>query len=311
MRILVICSGNSLSGEFIFKNNQSFIYEQAESLIYLNYKYDTFFIKGKGVLGYLKNYTSLRKKIKDYKPDIVHAHYGLSALLAVLQRKAPVVTTFHGTDVNNKKNRLYSRVASILSKECIFVNSSQPSKISYKGDMNIVPCGVDTDIFYPVDKRIARQELNLVVGKNYALFASAFSNEVKNYPLAKSAIELYQGDIELIALKGYSRKQVALLLNAVDFVLMTSFSEGSPQIIKEAMACNCPIISVDVGDVKNVISSTDRCFIVPYSPESIALQISKLCSNTKRTSGRDNIQHLTLHNIAIEVVDIYRKALTE
>ena len=67
-------------------------------------------------------------------------------------------------------------------------------------------------------------------------FASNFSNKVKNYQLAKKALKHLNKKIHLIELVGYNRDEVNILLNAVDFLLMTSISEGSHQIIKEAMA---------------------------------------------------------------------------
>ena len=94
----------------------------------------------------------------------------------------------------------------------------------------------------------------------YGLFSSNFSNKVKNYQLAKKALKHLNKKIHLIELVGYNRDEVNILLNAVDFLLMTSISEGSPQIIKEAMACNCPIITTDVGDVTVARRSSGGAF---------------------------------------------------
>ena len=116
MRILIIASGNS-------SQISPFVKEQAEALWNKGLSVDFFLIKGKGLFGYLKNYFLLIKKIKNKKYDLIHAHYGLSGLLATLQFSVPVVITFHGSDVNMKKNYIFSRIASRLSTTNIFVTS--------------------------------------------------------------------------------------------------------------------------------------------------------------------------------------------
>ena len=102
MKILIVCSGNQEN--FKFEIHHAFVYEQIEEVKKTyNIEYDTFFIKGKGILGYLKNLKTLKNKIRDYSPDFVHAHFGLSGLLSCLQNIVPVVITFHGSDVNISK----------------------------------------------------------------------------------------------------------------------------------------------------------------------------------------------------------------
>ena len=121
MRILIIASGNS-------SHISPFVKEQAESLIKQGLSVDFFLIKGKGLFGYLKNYFLLMKKIRNKEYDLIHAHYGLSGLLATMQLSVPVVITFHGSDVNMKKNYIFSRIASRLSTANIFVHRSLSEK---------------------------------------------------------------------------------------------------------------------------------------------------------------------------------------
>ena len=153
MRILIIASGNSAK-------MSPFVREQAESLIKKGVSVDFFLIKGKGIFGYLKNYFLLNKKIKSDKFDLLHAHYGLSGLLATLQLSVPVTITFHGSDVNMKKNYLFSRIASRLSASNIFVHRSLPEKLKiYREPLNIIPCGFDNNLFFPIPKDKARKIL--------------------------------------------------------------------------------------------------------------------------------------------------------
>lgn len=304
MKILIVCSGKPSNPKWSFELNRSYVYEQAESLIDL--EYDTYIIEGNGLIGYLKNYPAMIKKIKSYKPDLIHAHYGLSGLLANLQRKVHVITTFHGSDINVPFIRIFSYIASKMSIENIFVHEDQPRKIFYKKDIHLIPCGVDRNFFYPLDKYKSRKILGLEIDKNYALFTGAFTNNVKNYSLAKEAIAQSKYNIELLELKGYTREEVKLLMNAVDFLLMTSLTEGSPMVIKEAMCCNCPIVSVDVGDVKNVVSDTEGCCVTSYDADEISKSIDMVLELDSKTTGREKMEKYSLEKIASKVFKIYK-----
>ncbi|MGE0078437.1 MAG: glycosyltransferase [Bacteroidales bacterium] len=304
MKVLIIYSGNA--GRI-----SPFIKEQADAIFLNGINVSFFPIVGKGVLGYLGNLFKLRKKIKIEKPDIIHAHFGLSGLLATLQKLTPVVVTFHGTDISNKQNRKYSIFADKLSKYSIFV-SDKLSKSIHSRNYSILPCGVDLNVFKLVDQIVARTELGLSNEFVYILFASSFDNSIKNYPLASSAIELLNNPrIKLLELKNYNRQQVGLLFNAVNCALLTSFSEGSPQFIKEAMACNCPIVSTDVGDVKDNLLGLDGCYITTYDSQDVADKIQLSLNFAKRTDGRNRIIQLGLDSdsIANKLVGIYKQVI--
>lgn len=308
MRILIVCSGNAEN--FDFKIHQAFIFEQIESLRRgYNIKYDTFFIKGKGILGYLKNIPLLRTKIKIFKPDIIHAHFGLSGLLSCLQKKIPVVITFHGSDAYDPQVRLLSVVSGRLSRFNIFVSDKIRDKIKTNDRYLVIPCGINIDKFYPIDIKISREKLNMEPHKKYILFSSGFDNLVKNSSLAFSALKKLGRDHELIELKNRSREDVNLLLNASNLLLLTSFSEGSPQIIKEAMATNCPIVATDVGDISEVIDNTEGCYLTIFDPNDVADKIDQAIKFDKRTSGREKIKHLDNNLISTKIYKIYEQII--
>lgn len=303
-KVLIVASGNA-------NTKSPFVLEQVNALKKKGIEFDFFQIKGKGIIGYLNNYKRLIEQIKSIGPDIVHAHYGLSGLLAVFQRKIPVVTTFHGSDINVTKNRILSKIADLLSAVSIFVSIDLAIKLNKKKP-NVIPCGVDLDVFYPVDKNATRLKLGMSLHKKYLLFSSSFKNTVKNYPLAKAAIaKIPNDDIELIELKGFDRVKVALLMNAVDAVLLTSFTEGSPQFIKEAMACNTPIISTNVGDVAEIIKDIDGCYLTNNRPEDVASNIQKALKFNNKTNGRNNISRFDNSTIADKIVKLYNSILKE
>ena len=283
MKILILCSKNS--GRIA-----PFITDQVEALQKAGVVCDYFTVEGKGVKGYLRNYTPMMRKIREFQPDIIHAHYGLSGLLANLQRKVPVVTTYHGSDINNPKVLRYSKVSIILSAWNIFVSKKNIKLARVKKKFSLIPCGVDTNIFRPMDRKAERKKLGFSESDNIVLFAGAFDNPVKNPELATEAVSKISV-ARMIELKGYNRKQVAGLMNAVDVCLMTSHTEGSPQFIKEAMACNCPIVSVNVGDVKEVLEGVNGCLITEKSAINVALKIQEVLIKNERTNGYEKIKN--------------------
>lgn len=182
--------------------------------------------------------------------------------------------------------------------------------IGTHGRFAIIPCGIDLNKFIPIAQKFARLALNLDPMKKYILFTSRFDNPVKRYPLAAKSIEYSGCHAELIELKNKSRGEVNLLLNACDLLLLTSKSEGSPQIVKEAMACNCPIISTDVGDIKDILNNTLGCYIVSSNPIEIGEKIKQVISDSGRTRGREVITHFDNHIIAQRIDIVYREVLS-
>lgn len=302
MKVLIVCSKNS--GKIA-----PFIIEQASSLVACGVEVDFFTVEQKGWIGYVKSRKSLLQKIAVFKPDILHAHYGLSGLLANLQRRVPVVTTYHGTDINNDRIFKFSKVAILLSKYNIFVSAKNVEKSNVKKNYALIPCGVDTTTFKPQEIIECRKKLRLDLNNKYVLFAGSFNNQVKNPALALQAVAQLN-DVELIELKGYSRENVSVLMNAVNVCLMTSFTEGSPQFIKEAMACGTPIVTVNVGDAKEVIANTEGCYVCDtYQIEEIIDKLQRAVHFNRRTNGRDEIltSGLDLKTTAEKILTLYNK----
>jgi len=306
MKVLIVGSGNSIYGI------SPFIKEQGDSLKVMGIEINYFLIEGRGIFGYLRNLPRLIKKIKRERYNLIHAHYGLSGLLCVLQRKVPVIITFHGSDINSSHHKYFSKIAMYMSAYSIFVHESIKDKIKAKNRYSILPCGINLQIFFPMERQKARKIFGIPLDKKMILFSSAFDISVKNFPLAQKAVEILNAyEIELVELKGYTPEQVNVLVNAADLVLVTSFSETGPLIVKEAMACNIPIVSTDVGDAKEVIGKTKGCYITTFEPEDVADKIKKAMGFGKRTTGRENIKYLESSVIAKQIIDIYKRLLNE
>lgn len=285
-----------------------FVTQQVAALEKQGVECQFFPVKSKGVAGYLKHLKALNNAIRDFHPDVVHAHYGLCGLLANLQRRVPVVTTYHGSDINDKKVLPLSKMAMRLSAWNIFV-SKKTIDIAQPGNKySLLPCGIDLSELQLTDKQEARKRMNLQNDKKYILFAGAFDNAVKNASLAQEAVAfLNDENVELLELKGYSHDEVTLMMCAADVFLMTSISEGSPQVIKEALACGCPIISVDVGDVKERIAAIEGCVVVERDADKLAFALKNALALGKRTEGRDAIirDGLTNEAIVLRLNEIY------
>jgi len=255
--------------------------------------------------------------------DIVHAYYGFhSALFAAIIKRRPLIITFIGSDalrepLRNKAYRILQRFVVSRSNHIIAVSSgirnilisdlaADPNKIS------LITFGIDLGLFKPIPKEAARKELGFPSDKKLVLFPSSPKRTEKRFDVFQKAMELLQKDNHNIAPvilsnNGRPYSEVPLVMNACDVLVLTSDSEGSPTVIKEAMACNLPIVSVDVGDVAEVIRNTANCYICKQDPADIAERIRLVLSEDIRTTGRNNIKHLSSKKIIKELVGLYRK----
>ena len=377
MKIFIVASDKQ--GHFA-----PFIEEQMAALEARGIEVLRYGITGKGIIGYLRELPALRRIIRKVRPDLIHAHYGLSGLLANLQRMVPVVTTYHGSDINVPSILRFSKIAMRLSAHNIFVSkrnvvialgdeamrllgdkakgtmdevkgerlevrgtengeadapASTPYTLHLTPKNTLLPCGVNIPEPWSEMQTQWVGQLTLnqwVHGKldkevKYVLFAGAFDNAVKDPELAKSVIAVYNSSftnsqspiansqspitnnqIELIELKGYNRDQVTALMYNCHALLMTSKTEGSPQVVKEAMACGCPIVSVDVGDVAERTSGVEGCYVVPTrEPKDIAEALQKALAFNGRTNGRERIIEMGLSNeqVAKRLEHIYKNVL--
>lgn len=299
MKILIVANTNR--GTYA-----PFVVAQAEALQREGVAVVWFGVVGHGVAGYLRNIPLLRKTIAKEKPDIVHAHYGLCGVVACMQRQVPVVTTYHGSDINHKKARLLCRPALQRSAVNIFVSQHLKELAGKCSNAIVQPCGIDLEQFPETPKPQARARMGLALEGKYVLFCSAFDNPVKNAPLAQEALRQLP-EATLVELKGYSQDEVALMMRAVDCLLMTSHSEGSPQVIKEALACGTPIVSVDVGDVAWLTEGVEGCWLAERNPDDIAWKLRQAINFSQPTAGRRRIESLGIvnHTIALKLKEIY------
>lgn len=318
MRILFVHSGNAVGGD---STKYTFVSEQGEALQRLGCEVDYFAIMGHGIIGYLQNIRILRKKIKERKPDVLHAHYGLCGLVANLAtRKVPVITTYHGSDNNLQYLRHLSKINMRLSAWNIFVSKRtvRVAGCTDKSKCSVLPCGILLNDEQLQSKEQARTTLGWGIRERKVLFAGAFNNAVKDSELAFAAMNELEGlgiyDAELVELKGYSRHQVNTLMCAADCLLMTSKTEGSPQVIKEAMACGCPIVCVNVGDVAERMEGVAGCYVAKTrEPKEIAALVERALQFKGKTEGRQKIINdgLSQEQVAKQLITLYNKVIRD
>ncbi len=310
-----------------YANHQlPFVTEQGEAIRALGHEVDYFLVKG----NYLKAVGALKKRIREFQPDIVHAHYGLSAITAELQSIVPVVTTFHNGETHQGWVNLLSSLMSLRAKHVIYVAQHIHDMVYFKAkNYSIIPCGVSMDQCVVMGKEEARKKLGWGAKKKYIMFGGAFDNLRKNYALLKEAVDKLnlkleilnlKSHIEIVEMRGLSREQCVLRMNACDVFALPTKNEGSPQALKEAMACNCPIVATDVADIKHLLGGLAGHYVLPnkkgdaawwkgdeHSAEELAELLKQALSFEGRTKGRERIVELGYTNelVAKKIVKIY------
>lgn len=305
----------------------SYVTTQAEALREQGLDVDIFTLptEGSALRRYLRGALELRRLARSGRYDVLHAHYGYMGVIARMQRALPLVVTFHGSDLlggvtdpsgrHSLESRIGVRVGQALSRwvDAAIVQSGEMArKLGGRDHVNVISHEVDLELFRPVERGDARQQLGLDPERPYLLFAAHPRVHVKRYPLAEAAVQLLgeRGvDAELLTVHREPQERLALYMNACDALVFPSFQEGSPNIVKQALACNLPIVSTDVGDVRELLGDAEGCFVCPPDAGAFAEKLEALATRPRRTSGRDRVRHLTKPLVAKRVVQVYEAAL--
>jgi teichuronic acid biosynthesis glycosyltransferase TuaC len=290
----------------------TFVHDQVEDLRKAGIEVDVVFINGrKSKLNYLWGVFSYWKQLLTQRYDIVHAHYALSGIISRLQFRHPLVVTYHGVEVlsghgapwltflSRNAARLFDRVIVVAQAEADILNRS---------NVIVIPCAIDVDVFEPIPLPEARSQLGLPMDKQLVLWAGEHWRHQKRFELVEEAMELVTKrcqEAELVLVSGQPHEVIPIYMCACDALVLTSRYEGSPMVVKEAMACNLPIVSTRVGDVPEVIDGTEGCFLAEPEAEDVADKLLWVLDWGKRTNGRANIQHLASEPITRRVIEVY------
>lgn len=295
----------------------SFVASQVESLREEGIETDVYFIDGhRSKWEYLKAIWAIRPLLTRGGYDLVHSHYGLSAVYPLLFHRLPVVVSFLGDDVlgGERFPVLKSRVSDFVSRraDAVIVKSDEMKERLGLAAAHVVPNGVDFRRFRPLDRAESRKKLGYALDRRYAIFPYDPARAVKGFDLASDAMRIVAESVpaEIKTVSGVDPAMMPDHYNAADLLLLTSLSEGSPNAVKEALACNLPVVSTPCGDVAERLAGVSSCHLVDRSPRRLADAIlSVLASQNPRSNGREKIASLESSVIARRIIEIYRRAL--
>lgn len=285
----------------------AFVASQVTSLRKLGLHCDVLFIDmGKSKMELLKSIGRVRCALSSGQYDLIHAHFGYNGIPAALQKKVPYVISFCGTDLNHPKHRSISKWVAKRANACIVKSESLQKLLNLPA--HIIPNGVDLDRFKPENKTDARRQLNLDLHKKYVLFVSTdLARPEKRYELAKDAVA--QAGCELLTMNNSTPAEAPSFFKAADALILSSTYEGSPNVIKEALACNLPIVSTDVGDVRTHIQNVHNCQVCHDTVTDLANGLRAVLADGKPTNGRNKIAHLSTDYIAKQILQLYQQIL--
>ena len=309
MKVLFVSSGNSATGI------SPVIANQAESLRKLGVDVEHFVIQGKGIKGYFSVVSKLRKQFKYFQYDCVHAHYALTGIVSAFAGAKPLVVSLMGSDlIEIFWQRMASRFFSRIYWNITIVKSGQMRKLLNGSQVKIIPNGVDLSRFRPI---VTDKMKEFLPGnkKPLIIFIGNPSRKEKNHSLAKQAIDrLKNMEFHFLTLSGTKNELIPSYMNAASVFILPSLWEGSPNVVKEAMACNCPVVATDVGDVRWLFGNEPGYFIADFTPEDFAAKIKMALEFSKkygRTNGRKRIIELGLdsESVARQIIHVYQEVL--
>jgi glycosyltransferase involved in cell wall biosynthesis len=294
-----------------------FVKEQVDALsrYYPEINNKVWFLRGYvSKLNYILSVFTINWHLLFHKYDIIHVHSALSGIfLLFLPSRKNVIITLHGTEILDPAQYRISKHVIKKVKHLICVSKEIErivKKERLEATIYTVPCAV-LDHFFTDNREKKGTTVKIA-------FASAKWRDVKNYPLFKKIITQLKivcpDDIQIIEFDNKTREKIHADLNEIDLLLMTSFHEGSPQIIKEAMCCNTPIVSSNVGTVKYMLDGVENCVVIDgYNPEDYNQAICKILQTRKatlplRSSGRKRIYDLKYDEktITSQIMQIYK-----
>ena len=304
-----------------------FVRREAEALRAAGHEVQVFGFDNRSYRTFLDQAMLLRRVAKALKPDIVHAQFGkFNALLAAFAGR-PFVITFRGTDINHNTKYSWmrsalglaaSQAAALLARGIVCVSREIQEKVlacSWRPSI-VVPTGVDLQLFRPMDRAAARQRLGFGADERIVLFNAGKNPAVKDPELAAAAVceaKSRMGDIRFVVLDGTAHpSEIPVYMNAADALLVTSRTEGSPTVVQEAMACNLPVVSVDVGDVRERLEGVAMCKVIDSrSPAELGSALAAVLGEGKRSDGRMHAHSLGIDAIAARLEQFYRRVLSQ
>jgi glycosyltransferase involved in cell wall biosynthesis len=286
----------------------SFVRDQVEDLRTLGLEVEVLSFDGRQrAREYGRAARRTRQLARNGRFDVVHAHYGLSGAVALAQRSAPVVTTFHGSDTGGVPWQRIVSAAVARRAEPIFVNRAG-ARLLWCRAGHVIPAGVDTDLFVPADRSAVRRDLGWSEDGRYILFPGSRQNRVKRPDLFAAVVEALRAEgepVEPVYLENLSRSRAAATIAAADVTLVTSDWEGSPVTVRESLACTTPVVSVPVGDVEETLHGLPGCEIAPREPAALGAAVRRALAAAPSSELRERALATSRPRTAERVAAVY------
>jgi len=308
MKVLFISSGNTDSGI------NPVVYNQGESLKKIGLEIDYFPVIGRGWKGYFKNIPKLKNRLKQENYDLCHAHYSLSGYAASLAGAKPLIVSLMGSDIfeTGFQQTLIKGFKFLFWDACLVKSNGMKHQLGINS-VQVIPNGVDLEKFRIIERGKALIKTGFSGDYFNILFLADPSRREKNYDLALKAVELLPAELcKLHTIYNLDNNLVPYYLNAADCLLLTSYWEGSPNVIKEAMACNCSFVATDVGDVREIAGGCKGCHITSgWEPAEVAAKLEFVRNKAGKSKGRTRIKELGLDadKIGEKLKSIYEKMI--
>lgn len=288
-----------------------FVERQVAALRAAGVDVDVLFVNGRrNKRAYARGFAELRARIRRRSYDLVHATYVFSGVIARAQLRHPVVLTHTGIEVLESWQAPLAWATSRVVDAVVVRSEAMRERLGLP-DAAIIPAGIDLELFRPQPRNDARRELGLDPAERLVLFVGEPRPE-KRLDVAEGAVEILRRSdprARLLHVSGRPQEEVVRYLNAADALVLPSDNEGSPGAVKEAMACNLPVVAVDVGDVRQVIGGTGGCHVVERTPAAFADALASVLAEPRRTDGRAHVQHLAWPAVTERLIAVYRRTI--
>jgi teichuronic acid biosynthesis glycosyltransferase TuaC len=289
-----------------------FIQRQVESLREEGVDVDVFFVNGKkNVLNHLWAFPRFWARLLTRRYDLIHSHYLHVNIVARAQFLYPLVITYHSGDSYIKWQRRLSYLINPFTDSLIAV-SEDTKKVGHLKGATVIPSGLDMEKFKPEDQQKARKTLGLPMDNKLVLWVGGISRPEKRADIVQESMALLKKRLpraELVLVTNKPPSSVPAYMNACDVLFLVSDKEGSPNVIKEAMACNLPIVSTPVGDVPEMIGDTEGCYLCSQDPDDVAQKLELALQWGKRTDGREKIGYMDIRAVSRMIISVYEDLL--
>lgn len=263
----------------------------------------------RGPLDYLSWLPELRRQ-GNGEFDLVHANYGLTGPFALAQPTRPLVLSLWGSDIMGHSSVLDAVSRFTAKRADAVIAPSRALQDELDTDSTLLPFGLDLDLFRPIDRAAAREHVGWPADETIALFPYEESRVVKNYPRAEAVVEAADADVTLRSIYGVPYEEMPYYLNASDLLLVTSDREAGPMAVKEAAACNIPVVSTDVGFTRNVLEDIDNSY-VGETNEELTEAIDRVVAADARSNGRDSDAVISVEEMGKRLELIYDDVTSE